>query len=211
MTDYLKDLVILCACKNGEFAVKGLLSRVEALGIRQIVVDTFIHPESDPGCLNRADDFLRSMTNQYKQALVIFDRSGCGQESKTRQELENEVQGKLSRSGWDQRSNVIVVDPELDIWVWSDSLNVDICLGWSGRQPDVRNWIKQNKNDFWPEDTEKPLKPKEAMEEALREVRKPRSSAVYRKLGESVSVDRCVDPAFLKFKRKLHEWFPAEV
>jgi hypothetical protein len=42
-------------------------------------------------------------------------------------------------------------------------------------------------------------------------VRKPRSSAIYLELARSVSTDRCTDPAFLKLKRCLREWFPPSV
>jgi len=39
-----KDLVVLVADKNIEFAVKGLLSRPRALGVRPITSDFFVHP-----------------------------------------------------------------------------------------------------------------------------------------------------------------------
>lgn len=206
-----KDLVVLCACKDGEFAVRGLLSRHKAIGIRPIDFKILRYSsEKDNGCLNKADEFLRTMTNQYNYALVLFDKDGCGREARNRVELEDDVRGKLSRSGWGERADVIVIEPELDIWVWSDSPKVDECLGWSGRSPEVRDWLKQNKRAFWHDNAPKPQRPKEAMEAALEEVHKPWSSSIFEKLGKTVSVERCVDPAFLKLKNKLQEWFPAE-
>ncbi len=206
-----KDLVVLCACKDGEFAVRGLLSRHKAIGIRPIVFKILRYSsEKDNGCLNKADEFLRTMTNQYNYALVLFDKDGCGREARNRVELEGVVRGKLSRSGWNERADVIVIEPELEVWVWSDSPEVDECLGWRGKTPNVREWIKQNKNAFWPDDTPKPLRPKEAMQAAMKKAGKQRSSSIYQKLGEKVSVERCVDPAFLKLKSRLQEWFPAE-
>ena len=44
-----KDLIILVADKNMEFAVRGILTRLEALGIRDITYDLYVHPERDPG------------------------------------------------------------------------------------------------------------------------------------------------------------------
>ena len=55
----------------------------------------------------------------------------------------------------------------------------------------------------------KPVRPKEAAEAALRKVRRPRSSNIYRKLAEVVSLQLCTDPAFLKLKSILQNWFPA--
>ncbi|HIE01121.1 MAG TPA: hypothetical protein EYP59_12680 [Thiotrichaceae bacterium] len=111
----MKDLVILVADKNMEYAVKGLLSRPEALSIREISFDIFIHPYHDPGCLNEGHYFLQSALNQYRHALILFDREGCGREGLTRQELE--------------------------IWVWSDSPHVAEILGWKNKQPDLKTWL----------------------------------------------------------------------
>jgi hypothetical protein len=53
----------------------------------------------------------------------------------------------------------------------------------------------------------KPKRPKEALEQALRLARKSRSSSIFRQLAQRVSVKRCTDPAFLKFKATLQRWF----
>ena len=202
-----KDLVILVADKNMEFAVRGLLSRAESLGARRPEVDVYVHPERDPGCLLRGHEFLRHFVNTYRHALLMFDREGCGQETVTRAQLESSVETQLSQSGWQNRATVIVFDPELEVWVWSDSPHVDEALGWSGRQPDLRTWLvtvgcSVNK-------TAKPARPKEAVCKALKLARKPRSSSTYLQLAERVSLARCVDPAFHKFTTTLLRWFPS--
>jgi hypothetical protein len=200
-----KDLVVLVADKNIEFAVKGLLSRPRALGMRPITSDLFVHPYRDPGCLLDGHSFLRPLVNRYLYALVIFDREGCGRERLSREELEQQVKGRLSQSGWGDRAASIVLDPELEIWVWSDSPHVDSVLGWSGRQPDLRTWLAEK--GFVEANAPKPNRPKEAIQEALRLVRKHRSSALYFQLATKVSVNRCVDPSFSKFKAILKNWF----
>jgi hypothetical protein len=55
----------------------------------------------------------------------------------------------------------------------------------------------------------KPVKPKEAVEVLLRTARKPRSSSIYLELARVVGTDHCTDPAFLKLRSCLREWFPA--
>ena len=203
-----KDLVVLVADKNIEFAVKGLLSRPRALGVRPITSDLFVHPYRDPGCLLDGHSFLRPLVNRYLYALVIFDREGCGRERLSREELEQQVKDRLSQSGWGDRAASIVLDPELEIWVWSDSPHVDSVLGWSGRQPDLRTWLAEK--GFVEANAPKPNRPKEAIQEALRLVRKHRSSALYFQLATRVSVNRCVDPSFSKFKAILKNWFSEE-
>lgn len=205
MSQGQKDLVILAADKDFEFTLKGILTRCHSLGIRQPSCDLYVHPHHDPGCFKTGHDFLRPFVNRYTHALVLFDKEGCGQEQMTRDGLEREVEGRLNQSGWGDRASVIVPDPELEIWVWSDSPHVATILGWAGRHPDLMTWLI-SKRMFDPQ-RPKPDRPKEAMELVLREVRKSRSSAIFLQLAGSVSLDRCVDPAFLKLKEKLKLWF----
>ncbi len=206
MSNPIPDLVILVADKNMEAAVNGILSRPEALGIRKLQWESYAHPERDPGCFLRGHDFLRTMARRYAHCLLMFDRHGCGQEGKPREELERIVETRLSQSGWKDRGAAIVLDPELEVWVWSDSPEVARCLGWKSRQPCLREWL--HGEGLWASDAAKPSAPKSATALALREVRKPRSSAIYARLAERVSFARCADPAFSRFKETLHSWFP---
>lgn len=57
-------------------------------------------------------------------------------------------------------------------------------------------------------DAVKPERPKEAFEAALREARRPRSSSLYKRLADNVSVLRCTDASFTDFCETLREWFP---
>lgn len=201
----LKDLLILTADKNTKSAVEGVLTRPRALHIRQVTTDVFVHPHSDPGCLRESHEFLRPFTKQYRHALVIFDREGCGKDLADPRELENSVEQELANSGWSKRNAVIVLDPELEIWIWSDSPHVADVLGWTQGVESLRNWLIAQ-SYLRPGDA-KPQHPKEAMEGALREVRRSRSSAVYAELAKKVSFARCNDLAFEKLKATLRNWF----
>ena len=135
----------------------------------------------------------------------MFDREGCGSDSQTRIELEAEIEQNLSQSGWENRAASVVLDPELEIWVWSDSPEVDRALDWSGRQPNLSRWLQSE--GFVTEEGAKPERPKEAMQQALKISRRPRSASIYRDLALNVSVARCKDAAFIKFKETLQRWF----
>jgi hypothetical protein len=95
-----KDLAVLIADKNMEGAIRGLLSRPQALGLRDISCDLYVHPDRDPGCLRRGHDFLQPFTHRYAHGLVVFDREGSGQEAVSRADLEQQVEQRLSSSGW---------------------------------------------------------------------------------------------------------------
>ena len=60
--------------------------------------DFFVHPGKDPGVYHDAQDYLRFALNTYRHALVFMDRMGSGQETKSRNELEDELEGALFRS-----------------------------------------------------------------------------------------------------------------
>ena len=203
----MKDLIVLVADKNMQFTLQGLFSRNQSLGIRDVSqdYDIFVHPQRDPGCYNQCVDFLHSFTTVYNYGLVVFDHEGSGQESKSREEIEAELEQKLEASGWNDRVAVIVLEPELESWVWSDSPHVERILGWEEQLTSLRNWLLDK--DFLEAEEIKPSRPKEALEMTLRFVQKPRSSSIYEQLAKSVGFARCQDQSFLKLKNVLRTWF----
>lgn len=200
------DLIVLVADRNMAATVTAILSRAESLGIRPIRFDVDVHPQKDPGVLRQSQEYLRASVGMYDHALIVFDREGCGKEQKTREELEETVEAALALTGWATDSAVaIVIDPELENWFWSSSPHVEKAVGWTDRDEALRQWLVSR--ELLQEGEAKPGRPKEAVEAALREMRKPRSSAIYKALAEQVSLRLCEDPAFLKFKQTLQSWF----
>ena len=206
----MKDLVILAADKDLEFALRGMLSRPEALGIRPVEANTdiFVEPEHDPACALRGVDFLDNLSEQYRYGLLIFDYEGSGKEATAPQELQKNLNAEFVSSTWGERARAIVLSPELEIWIWSDSPHVDEVVGWKNRNPKLRPWLIEQ--DYLQTGEVKPARPKEAFEAALREARKPRSASLYQQIAERVSLRRCTDTAFLELKSILNNWFPPE-
>lgn len=205
---FVQDLVVLVADKNMEFAVKGVLGRNQSVPMREVLPVFHVHPEHDPGCLLRGHMFLKPFVNRFAHALILLDCEGSGHERRDRDAIEKEIEDRLAKSGWEHRAAAIVIDPELEIWVWSDSPHVDNVLGWDNQQPALRDWLQHE--GYLCAEHIKPKRPKEALELALRKARKPRSSSLYLKLAQKVSLARCVDPSFVKLKTVLQEWFPVE-
>ena len=204
----MKDLVILAADKDLEFALRGMLSRPEALGMRTVEEDIFVHPEHDPACALRGVDFLDNLSGQYRYSLLIFDHEGSGKEATVPQELQESLNAEFVSSTWGNRARAIVLSPELEMWIWSDSPHIDEVVGWKNRNPRLRPWLIEQ--DYLQTGEVKPDRPKEAFEAALREARKPRSASLYQQIAERVSLRRCTDTAFLELKGILSNWFPPE-
>jgi hypothetical protein len=201
-----RNLIVLAADKNTAQAVEGLLGRTASLQLRAVTFDILVHPQHDSGCYGQSPGVLGVYQKTHEHALVIFDREGSGQEQSTREELEAAAEQQLA-VGWGSNAAVVVIDPELEAWLWSNSPHVATALGWRDTTKDVRQWLVEE--EWLPDRTQvKPDRPKEALEAVLRHVRKPRSSAIYREIASKVSLATCTDPAFLKFRQTLAGWFP---
>ena len=203
-----KDLVVLAADKDMEHALKGLFTRPEALDIRPIAADILIHPQHDPACARRGVAFLSNLSERYRYGLLIFDHEGSGREQEQPEDLQESLNEDFARSAWGDRAKAIVLSPELEAWIWSDSPHVEEVTGWKGRQPPLRRWLTDR--DWLRENEVKPMRPKEAFQAALREARRPRSSSLYQQIAEKVSLHRCKDRSFLEFMDVLRSWFPGD-
>ena len=201
-----KDLIVLAADSTIKLVAQALFQRHMALGIRRITFDAFAHPKWDPGCLGGGAAFLRPLVTEYTHAMVIFDRHGCGHEDQSRESLELQLEGQLRQVGWSDNAGVVVIDPELENWVWSDSPRVADQLGWGAAARQLRAWLLAE--GLLQPGQVKPSEPKEAMKKATQKVGMQFSKAIHQSLAASVSFKRCVDPAFTKLKTLLQTWFP---
>ncbi|MGC8784315.1 MAG: methylation-associated defense system protein MAD4 [Armatimonadota bacterium] len=201
----MRDLVLLVADKDMEMTIHGLLSRPFALGIRTVEYDVFTHPRHDPGVRMEAADFLRAYQSEYGHAVVLFDRIGCGAEDLSAEDLENVVRDSIQKTGWYQRCEVVVIDPELEVWVFAQSPHVYQVLAGGDEE-----YFRISLSKYPAAANGKPERPKELMEQILRGKNIPRSSALYLKLAERVSLSRCSDRAFLRFRETLQRWFGVE-
>ncbi len=102
---------------------------------------------------------------------------------------------------------MIVIDPELEIWILQDNRNVEEAFRFK-QDISLRNWLEQK--GLWDASALKPADPKKAVEDALEFSRTPRSSAIYKDITSKVSVKRCTDTAFGMLCFKMQQWFPFE-
>jgi len=201
----MKDLIVLTADQNMLFLMNGLLPRFpDSLETIEFTFDVFKHPEHDAGCVRTCSDFLRPFINQYRFAIVILDFEGCGKEDKSRIEIETKIETNLNKNGWDGKSCSIVIQPELENWIWINSPHVSDALNWDA-DIGLFDWLEQNnyKDPLLP----KPTRPKETLELVLKKTQKGRSSSIYKKIASNASFRNCSDVSFIKLKEQLISWF----
>lgn len=200
-------LVVLVADKDIEQAVLGLLDRHGSLGIRSLAGEfkVVVHPQRDPGVYNTGHELLKPFArNIQTHALIVFDRAWDGAPSTDAATLAQSVEER-SRGDWGDRARCVCIDPEVENWVWSDSRHVAAELGWPSNA-ELRAWLSSH--DLWPEGSLKPPDPKKAFERSTREKRVVPSSSIFGELARRVGLERCRDPAFVRLRDILREWFP---
>lgn len=200
------ELVVLAADLDIEQTVKGLLARPQALRIRpvrsQLVRDTMAG--HDGGTFKRAHDVLEPFSSDSLcRALVLFDRAWDGAPSRDAKRLAEDVERRLAPM-WGERARCVVLDPEIEVWVFSDSPHVDRTLGFAEGQ--LRTWLREKGQ--WPADQLKPGDPKTAMLQALRRSHIKPSASLFGQLATKVGLERCIDPGFRLFVETLRTWFP---
>lgn len=204
----MKDLLILVADVDAEYTVKGLLSRPESLNIAKIQPPTIVpHLLRDNGCCHGYEDMLRGYVRDHRYAIIMFDKHGSGREEEATADIENDIEQRLARTGWNERCAAIVLEPELESWVWSDSPHVGSVLGWKTLS-ELREWLEQQQ--LWKADNTKPEDPKEAFKAACRKGQRRISASLFNELASKVQLKHCEERSFLKFKTTLQVWFPLE-
>lgn len=201
----MRDLLCLVADGNMKAAVTALLARPKALGIRPVEVEVIVHPRRDPGWFYDSDGLLRGAREEARHAIVLLDQAWDGAPEGGAEEAEALLEGRMRTSGLQDWARAVVIEPDLEVWVFNDSPHVATALGWHGRRTALRNALADL--GFWPPEVGKPRDPKAAVMWALRQVRKPRSSSIYRDIAARVSLSRCRDRSFLRFRDLLRSWF----
>lgn len=202
------DLFVLTADLQTQRTIETLLAyRRPALDISDISFDVRRHPRQDPGCRNESALFLETTRLSHRKALVVFDFEGCGENRLDANELELRLEQEFRDRGWEEdRAAVIVINPELEAWVFGATFrHIQRAVGWNHPQS-PRDWLVSN--GYCSESTGKPEDPKAALEALLFQSRRTRSAKVYETVARVVSLAHCQDRAFRKFRTTLHRWFP---
>jgi hypothetical protein len=202
-----KDLVALVADSQQEATLRMLLSQRHAsFGIRPLTLDVYRHPHKDPGVFQEAPEFLAAYLAPApggSHALVLLDAAWEGAPGEA-DVLRADLLHRLHLKGWPaDRCQVVVIEPELEVWVWADSPAVPEVLrtNWA----DIRALAVRHGG--WPGGRAKPNDPKALLEAVLRQQGRPRSAAIFQELAGRVGLTACTDPAFVLLRETLVEWF----
>ena len=158
----------------------------------------------DPGIYTRAHELLRPYARTHAHGVIVLDNAWDG--SPGAENIRTHISANMVRSGWrEDRFAVIVINPELEAWIWQDNVHVEKALGYTS-PPSLRLWLRDE--GLWPDGLEKPPDPKEAVLRTMRVFRKKSFSVVFKQICLQVSLRSCTDPEFERLCSALHQWFP---
>lgn len=208
----MRDCLFLVADKNIEAMIIGFLSAPKfhlKLGCHHFQFDPkhdlrVAHGKNDPGIYTVANQLLQPYCKTHQHVIVILDAAWSG--SPGSDCIIEQVNNHCISAGWSvENCCTIVIDPELENWIWQNNNHVCQALG-STESYDIlkANLVAQG---FWLNQQSKPHQPKEAVEYILRKNKIPRSSALYKNIAAQVTTKTCTDTAFLRLKNTLIRWF----
>ena len=210
----MRDCVFLLADGTMEAMFKAFLGRQQSHGSlgcgafsfdpgKDLVVDA---RDNDPGVFRRAHQFLDPYRTTHRHAVVVLDNAWEG--SPGVNAIMEGIGKRLAQSGWDQqRYAVIVIEPELEAWIWQDNQHVETAFRYCG-PPTLRVFLQQS--NHWPAGQPKPSDPKAAVEHVVKRCQPGPKLVTFRKIMGKVSVRGCVDPAFQRLAAALRQWFPED-
>ena len=210
----MRDCMFLLADSNMKAAFEGFLNRDSfhhSLGCGQFSFAAsrdlrVASGDNDPGLYTRGHELLRPYVNTHRFAVIVLDEEWYG--SPGVDTIREHITTNLLKTGWRKENcRVIVVDPELEMWIWQRNDHVAKALGMgSSREFETEPII----SEAWPQGQLKPSRPKETLEAVLRKNHIPRSSSIYRRITSRVSVKSCQDGSFQELSQTLQAWFPLE-
>lgn len=212
-----RPCVILVADSNMAATFRGYFNRERwhlSLGCASFEISTEVGADllvdeggNDPGVYTKGHELLRPYQSSHHRALVVLDCEWEGSPGKDA--IVAYITAKLVASGWAEDAvKVIAIEPELENWLWQDKPQVADALGYQAAKPLRQHLADSGK---WPIDLAKPPRPKETAEWVLKQAKKPRSSAIYQKLAEHISIRGCTDAAFIEMHATFLTWFPMDV
>jgi hypothetical protein len=161
--------------------------------------------KTDGGLWRHAGSLLKGYLQTHRRLVVCLDCDFGG--SPGQAQIKADITRQLLAVGWQQQNFlVLAIDPELEQWIWQDSIHIEHTLKHQS-PPKLRDALAASKH--WPVGQNKPTNPKEVLEMLVdQNLQGDRSSSLYAKITSKVSPTRCTDPEFQALRKQLQVWFP---
>ena len=215
----MRDVIFHLADEHMEKGLKAFFERDDwhfAVGCRRFEIDPLnendlfrVPGHTDGGIWKHAGNNLRLFRDKYQRAVIILDadfKPHPGADV-----LRRDISAAMIQSGLKtEQFAVIVIEPELEAWLWSPNLNVALAFGHKDFDQ-LRGALERER--LWNPGEPKPTDLKRARDRAARLGGKKTGGQIFKGVFSKISsraCERCVEPGFVAMRAALQDWFPAD-
>lgn len=206
----MKDLLVYTADADAQAVIQAILKRHQSLGIHEVDAEVKRHPLRDSGIIQSGAELVRMEKGHYGKVLLMWDYHGSGRERRqTVEQSRAEIQDKLDTYTWKGKSTTVILDPELEEWLWHNLPSIATHLRWSVPKLEqaIENFILSSghSRDVIFQDY-----PKELFEFVMRnEAKRTISPRDFEQIAQRASLrDWETSPSFRTLSKILKTWFP---
>jgi len=209
----MRDCMFYVADLNMAEAFRGFLQRDNfhlSLGCGPFAFDPLLDlarakGKTDGGLWRHAGSLLKGYLQTHQRLVVCLDCDFGGTPGQA--QIKADITRQLLNVGWQQQNFLVpAIDPELEQWIWQDSIHIEHTLKHQS-PPKLRDALAAS--NHWPAGQDKPSNPKGVLEILVdKNLQGDRSSSLYAKITSKVSPARCTDPEFQALRQQLQVWFP---
>jgi hypothetical protein len=163
---------------------------------------------TDGGVWKHAGANLRPFRDKYRFAVIVIDADFDPHPGPA--VLLSDISTDMMTEGWErERFAVIVIQPELEAWLWAPNLNVARAFGHEDFGA-LRRQLEQEQ--LWDSGDPKPKNLKHATARAAKLGKKQTGGPIFMSVFGAISMracQSCVEPGFVALRAALQNWFPA--
>lgn len=187
--------------------MQALLNRVHGLGIRHVTFEFDLRFNT---VRTQGPNIARERRRRFPYVICLWDHRGSGQEHKPASQVQGKVQAHLNGNTLKGCSKAIVIDPELEIWLWQDWTAIAVALKVEEKQ--LAKWLKNYQQRQFPTHSVQELVqrfPQEALEAVVQQAGEKPDSALYGRIADAANFELwSKEPSFRQLRRTLRRWFP---
>jgi hypothetical protein len=201
------DLLVVLEGSKDRTVMEAVLSRPDDLGIQAIAFEL---EARSSGVRTKGPDVSRERRREFQFVVCLWDHKGSGREEEPASQAQGEVQNQLNRKTLKGCSKALVIDPEMEIWLWQDRTAIAKVL--EVEEIQIEKWLDDWQRKQCPAQIVQTLVrqfPKEALEEVIQRVDEKHDSALYGRIAAAANFKLWGrEPSFRRLQRTLRRWFP---
>ncbi len=200
------DLFVVMEGRRDRAVMEAVLNRPYDLGIQPITYEFDLRFSA---VRTGGPDAGRERRGEFRYVICLWDHQGSGEENKPPSRVQGEVQARLNRNTLKGFSKALVIDPELEIWLWRDRTAIASILEVDENR--LTEWLNDWRQAQFPKQTVETLLqqfPKEALEEVMRRAGEKPDAALYGRITAIANLQRwSKEPSFRRLCSTLRKWF----